>query len=95
MSKQVNGPVLIHVLTTKGKGYDITEKNPDKFHATGPFNSETGEPKKAKSFRFKIDKYGTVMPADPLTDAYLLNPYKTNDRKTDFEKAINFKSKSY
>ena len=48
MSKQVNGPVLIHVLTTKGKGYEITEKNPDKFHATGPFNTDTGEPKKIK-----------------------------------------------
>ena len=49
MSKQVNGPVLIHVLTTKGKGYEITEKNPDKFHATGPFKIATGEPKKVKS----------------------------------------------
>jgi len=49
MSKQVNGPVLIHVLTTKGKGYEITEKNPDKFHATGPFNTNTGELKKTKS----------------------------------------------
>ena len=48
MSKQVNGPVLIHVLTTKGKGYEIAEKNPDKFHATSPFNIKTGEPKKSK-----------------------------------------------
>ena len=49
MSKQINGPVLIHVLTTKGKGYEIAEKNPDKFHATGPFDIETGESKKVKS----------------------------------------------
>ena len=49
MSKQINGPVLIHVLTTKGKGYEIAEKNPDKFHATGPFDTETGESKKVKS----------------------------------------------
>ena len=49
MSKQVNGPVLVHVLTTKGKGYEIAEKNPDKFHATSPFNIETGEAKKVKS----------------------------------------------
>jgi len=48
ISKQVNGPVLIHVLTTKGKGYEIAEKNPDKFHATGPFNITNGEPKKSK-----------------------------------------------
>ena len=48
MSKQVKGPVLIHVLTKKGNGYEFAEKNPDKFHATSPFNIETGEPKKAK-----------------------------------------------
>ena len=48
MSKEVRGPVLIHVLTKKGKGYEIAEKNPDKFHATGPFNLETGESKKTK-----------------------------------------------
>ena len=49
LSKEVNGPVLIHVLTKKGKGYEIAEKNPDKFHATAPFKIETGEPKKTKS----------------------------------------------
>ena len=48
MSKQVNGPVLVHVLTKKGKGYEIAEKNPDRFHATSPFDIETGKPKKSK-----------------------------------------------
>ena len=48
LSKQVTGPVLIHVLTKKGKGYKIAEENPDKFHATGPFNIETGKTKKEK-----------------------------------------------
>lgn len=49
LSKQLETPVLIHVLTKKGKGYKIAEENPDRYHATGPFNIETGEPKKAKS----------------------------------------------
>ena len=49
ISKQLEGPVLIHVLTKKGKGYKIAEENPDKFHATGPFEIETGKPKKEKS----------------------------------------------
>ena len=48
LSKQVEGPVLIHVLTKKGKGYKIAEENPDKFHATGPFDIETGKTKKEK-----------------------------------------------
>ena len=48
LSRQVIGPVLIHVLTKKGKGYKIAEENPDKFHATSPFDIETGKPKKEK-----------------------------------------------
>ena len=52
LSKQVDTPVLIHVLTKKGKGYKIAEENPDKFHATGPFDLETGKPKKAKGMDY-------------------------------------------
>ena len=48
LSKQVEAPVLIHVLTKKGKGYKIAEENPDKFHATSPFDIETGKPKEEK-----------------------------------------------
>ena len=48
LSKQIDGPVLIHVLTKKGKGYKYAEENPDKFHAIAPFNIETGELKKPK-----------------------------------------------
>lgn len=42
-AKQVKEPVLVHVLTKKGKGYGPAEKNPDVFHGVGPFNRETGE----------------------------------------------------
>ncbi len=52
LSKQVQGPVLIHVLTKKGKGYKIAEENPDKFHATAPFNIETGKTKKEKGIDY-------------------------------------------
>ena len=48
LSKLVQGPVLIHVLTKKGKGYKIAEENPDKFHATAAFDIETGKTKKEK-----------------------------------------------
>jgi 1-deoxy-D-xylulose-5-phosphate synthase len=37
------GPVLIHTITKKGKGYGPAEKNPGIFHGIGPFNIETGE----------------------------------------------------
>ena len=47
-ARKIEGPVLLHVLTKKGKGYKIAEENPDKFHATAPFDIETGKPKKEK-----------------------------------------------
>ena len=43
IAKEVKGPVLVHVITKKGKGYKIAEENPDKFHGISPFNLETGE----------------------------------------------------
>ena len=41
--KDQEGPILVHVLTKKGKGYKPAESNPDKFHSTSKFNKETGE----------------------------------------------------
>ena len=43
ITKELDGPVLLHVLTKKGKGYKIAEENPDKYHATAPFDIETGK----------------------------------------------------
>lgn len=42
-AKGMKGPVLIHVMTKKGKGYKLAEENADKFHGIGKFNKETGE----------------------------------------------------
>ncbi|MBS4030819.1 MAG: 1-deoxy-D-xylulose-5-phosphate synthase [Clostridiales bacterium] len=39
-AKKIRGPVLIHVLTKKGKGYEHAECNPDLFHGIGPFDPE-------------------------------------------------------
>ena len=39
----IQGPVLIHVLTTKGKGYEPAEKNPGTFHGIGPFDIDSGK----------------------------------------------------
>ncbi len=47
-AKELEEPVLIHVLTKKGKGYIPAEEKPDRFHATSSFNIETGEPLKQK-----------------------------------------------
>lgn len=51
VAKEENGPVLLHVLTVKGKGYDPAERTPSVYHGVGRFDSDTGETgKSAKSF---------------------------------------------
>lgn len=47
-AKQVDKPVLIHVLTVKGKGYAPAEENPAHFHGVGKFAPETGVPLTAR-----------------------------------------------
>lgn len=42
-AKHKKGPVLVHVVTRKGKGYKPAEENPDIFHGVGPFDRETGK----------------------------------------------------
>ena len=43
VAKEIDGPVVIHTVTQKGKGYDFAEKNPNKFHGVGPFDYSSGE----------------------------------------------------
>ncbi len=43
-AKHINGPVVLHVSTKKGKGYDFAEKMPSEFHGIAKFDIETGEP---------------------------------------------------
>ena len=42
-AKRLNHAVLVHVITKKGKGYELAEKNPSKFHGVEPFDRESGE----------------------------------------------------
>lgn len=44
--KKLRGPILVHVITKKGKGYPPAEMNPARFHSVAPFVVETGEPRK-------------------------------------------------
>lgn len=43
IARNVDGPVLIHVLTQKGKGYAPAEKDPTSFHGLGAFDIQTGK----------------------------------------------------
>ncbi len=47
--KNVEGPVLVHALTVKGKGYEPAEKDPTRFHGIGSFEISTGSPRNSSS----------------------------------------------
>jgi len=59
-AKNVTKPVLIHVITKKGKGYVPAEKNPGKFHGIAPFDITTGELLKESSTSFSSE-FGRIM----------------------------------
>ncbi len=57
-AKKINGPVLMHVITTKGKGYEHAEKSPSVFHGISKFDIDTGEPiSSGGSFSDKFGEY--------------------------------------
>jgi 1-deoxy-D-xylulose-5-phosphate synthase len=43
LAKEAEGPVLVHVITKKGRGYPPAERNPELYHGVGPFDRETGK----------------------------------------------------
>ena len=43
LARDIREPVLVHVLTQKGKGCEYAEKHPEIYHGVGPFNAFTGE----------------------------------------------------
>lgn len=59
-AKQSEQPIILHVLTTKGKGYDIAIKNPEYFHGASPFDIKTGKSKAPPSSTKDIPKYQDV-----------------------------------
>lgn len=59
-ARDMNKPVLIHVLTQKGRGYKPAEKNPAKFHGIGRFNLETGKLLGERNIGFS-DVFGSTM----------------------------------
>ena len=51
IAKAINGPVLIHIVTKKGKGYPLAEENPSSYHGVSPFDRETGvKPSTTRTF---------------------------------------------
>ncbi|MEA3494169.1 MAG: 1-deoxy-D-xylulose-5-phosphate synthase [Candidatus Margulisiibacteriota bacterium] len=60
-AREINGPVLVHVVTRKGKGYAPAEEDPTRFHGTAPFDIKTGDPKNGKGKRSYTSVFGKTM----------------------------------
>ena len=65
-AKEINGPVLIHVITKKGKGYGPAETNPSDYHGVGPFDLLTGVTPGKNSY--------TTIFANTMTELAAKNP---------------------
>lgn len=59
-AKRKKGPVLIHVLTEKGRGYEPAMRHPTRFHGAAPYEIETGLPKSNGNPSY-TDIFSTVM----------------------------------
>lgn len=60
-ASKVNGAVVVHVITKKGKGYLPAERHPARFHGAEPFEVETGLPVKPRTVANYTDIFSTVM----------------------------------
>ncbi len=60
-ARRVQGPVLVHVLTQKGRGFTPAEENPSKFHGVAPFDVETGNVKTPEASPSYTDVFGEKM----------------------------------
>lgn len=60
IAKETRRPVLLHVITQKGKGYAPSEEHPKLFHGIGKFEPETGTPLKKNVYSFS-DAFGKTM----------------------------------
>ena len=69
-SKDLKGPILLHVKTKKGKGYLHAEENPEKFHGISPFDIESGETPKGGISYSKIFGDKLVEMASTNEDIY-------------------------
>jgi 1-deoxy-D-xylulose-5-phosphate synthase len=58
---QLDGPLLVHVMTTKGKGYKPAEETPDKYHGVGSFDVATGKGTPKAGIKSYTDVFGETM----------------------------------
>ncbi len=69
--QELKGPKLLHIITTKGKGYQPAEREQIEYHAVGPFDPLKGLPKKAAGKQTYTDIFGDWMCDMAAADPHL------------------------
>jgi 1-deoxy-D-xylulose-5-phosphate synthase len=78
--KRMSGPILLHVLTLKGKGYPPAERDPERFHKVEPFDVATGQPQTQGSKQLRA---AVLEPSTTFTEAFsdeLIRLAETDER---------------
>ncbi len=70
--KNLKGPILLHVVTKKGKGCDFAENNPEKYHGITPYDSKTGEVLKSNSKESYNEVFSKIMLKNAETNEKIL-----------------------
>ncbi len=58
---ELDGPLLVHIMTTKGKGYKPAEETPDKYHGVGAFDVATGKGAAKPAVKSYTDQFGETL----------------------------------
>ncbi|MCL2379097.1 MAG: 1-deoxy-D-xylulose-5-phosphate synthase [Defluviitaleaceae bacterium] len=70
--KTIRGPVLVHVLTKKGKGYESAERSPMRFHGVGAFDKDTGRPTSGSTSPSYTDVFSKALMRHAIADAKIV-----------------------
>ncbi len=88
--KEINGPVIVHVITKKGKGYRNAERDPEKFHGIDKFEPETGtvlSVKKGPSFSESLGRELVLLAKDDPSICAVTAAMGTSVGFSDFRKS--------
>jgi 1-deoxy-D-xylulose-5-phosphate synthase len=67
-TKNILNPVVVHVITKKGKGYSFAEANPTKFHSAEPFEIDTGISRKKSGSKTFSEIFGEILVEEGAKD---------------------------
>jgi len=89
-TKNISNPVIVHVVTKKGKGYSFAEANPTKFHSAEPFDVNTGSSVKKAEFKTFSEIFGETLIEEGTKDPriFVITAAMSDGTKTNFFKKM-------